>query len=458
MSRSKVENFSDIMSRSNILGEELEKQVAPMVIFQEEGIDPNSLGERSIPDERTGINFDLVDEKCENVFWVTHVTRGHFNKNFQKNLGELLFLKFHRPKTRCGIIIGKIPENYRPEYEIAYRLIWDAVYVIERKNGNWTYPPRKVSLPDETEIQVAHEIVEKQLERISNIRDIPKFMRFCSLPSLIGSSGSSLVQSTFERAASVKANDLTTEMIETVFKHLIEEWKGQGIEESELKTLNEGLTIDLLFKAIHDLLAYLAKNFPNYKISKLFKTRDWNGLLKLFPPYNQSSKFWDYYNPPEYLVQKVAEDAIVEFAEKVQEVIGCPIGFTLSTFLSDLGLNIRFKEDIGIRLRNGNNIVLQVKALSGGKGASGPKQAGYEAHRIAGLSFVTRWSYNRSSGEIVEKPLNKIVILDGYWKGPLEYPEKIFEYLFKFACVKGIFLIDQINSIKECLRRLLRSS
>jgi len=458
MDKKGVESFSRIMKHSNIVGIKLEKEVAPKVISQEERIDPSELKEKSIPDERNGIQYDLVDEKCKNVFWVTHVKRGHFNKNFQKNLGELLFLKTHFPKIKCGIVLGKIKENYRPEYEIAYRLLWDAVYVVELKNGEWVYASQKFE-PDETDKQVAREILNKQLENISKITNTPTFTRFCSFPSLIGSSGLSLTQSTFEKVSSLKLKEITPNLLKEVFEDLIEKWKKEGAEENELKTFADGLTIDLLFHAINGLLVYLSKKFPHYKISQLFKSNDWNGLLGLFPPLAQSSKFWDYYNPPEYLVERIVEDVSIEFAEKVQEIKGCPGGFPLSTFLSDLGLNIQFKEDIGIKLRNCKYIVIQVKALSGGKGASGPKQAGYEAHRIAGLSFATRWNYNKSLGQILEKPLNKIVVLDGYWKGPVEYnyPEKIFQYIYKFACVKGIFLIDQINQIKECLRELLKS-
>jgi hypothetical protein len=445
------------MSRSNVVGAKLASEVAPKIILQEEGLDPTALRKKRIPDLRTGIEFDLVDEKCANVFWVTHVTRGHFNKNFQKNVGELLFLKIHCPEARCGVVLGKIPGKYRPEYEMAYRLLWDAVYVVERKQGNWVYPSAEISVPDETSKQVASEIFQKQIAKIGRVADIPNRTRFCSLPSLIGSSGLSLVQSVFEKAISLGVKDLTTRIVGSVFEELIEEWKKQEIKDEELKSLVNGLTVDLIFESINGLLMFLSQNYAHYTISKVFQSRDWDRLLKLFPPYNQSSKFWDYYNPAEYLVEKTIRSVVDNHQDKVQKIKGCPLGFPLSTFLSDLGLNIRFKEDIGIELRGGKNIVVQVKALAGGKGASGPKQAGYEAHRMAGLSFVTRWGYNRSTGDIYEKSLDKVVVLDGYWKGPKDYPAKTFDYLYKFACVKDLFLIDEINQLKECLRQLLNS-
>lgn len=458
MNPSAGDNFSTIMSRSNIVGAKLASDVAPKIISQEEGIDPISLRKRRIPDLITGIEYDLVDEKCTNAYWVTHVTRGHFNKNFQKNVGELLFLKAQQPKIRCGVVIGKIPGKYRPEYEVAYRLLWDVVFVVERVGEKWVYPPSKVSVPDNADKQIAHDILQRQIKEITKIVNTPKHIRFCSLPALIGSSGLALTQSVFKKASSLNIKDLTSEIVGSVFEELTEKWKEQEVKEEDLKTLKNGLSINLLTESVNGLLTFLSQKYAHYTVSQLFQSRNWDMLMKLFPPYSQSSKHWDYYNPAEYLVQNIIHSVVKGQREKVRKVQGCPLGFPLSTFLSDLGLNIRFKEDIGIELFNGKIIVVQVKALAGGKGASGPKQAGYEGHRMAGLSFATRWEYNRSSGEISEKPLEKIVVLDGYWKGPMDYPAKTFDYLYKFARVKGVFLIDEVNQLKECLKGLVNLS
>lgn len=453
------DEFSEIMSRANVVGVKLASEVAPQIILQEEGLDPRSLNKIVIPDSVRGIEYDLVDEKCSNVFWVTHVTRGHFNKNFQKNVGELLFLKLHAPHARCGVVLGKIPQNYRPDYEIAYRLLWDAVYVVERVHGKWIYPARENFRPEDTAKQIAQEILLKQIERIKKINSnkIPQHLRFCSLPSFIGSSGFSLTQYVLEKVRDLRMGDLNLQLIEPIFNELIEKWVRAGVQQDELKTLDNGLTLELIFKSIKEYLEFLLEHYPHYKISRLFQARDWNGILNLFPPYKDSPKYWDYYNPTEFLVEGITRSVASSFPEKIERIQGCPVGFPLSTFFNDLGLNIRFKEDIGVVLRNGKMLVFQVKALSGARGASGPKQAGYEGHRMAGLSFATRWKYDKTSGEINEKPLEKIVVLDGYWKGPIKYPAKTFDYIYSFARARNIFLIDEVNQMIKCLSEFLES-
>jgi hypothetical protein len=173
------------------------------------------------------------------------------------------------------------------------------------------------------------------------------------------------------------------------------------------------------------------------------------------------AKYWDYYNPTAFLADRIIRETIKRInSPKVVKVIGYPRGYRVSSFLFNLGIKVgappnEYSEDMGIELSNGKTVVVQVKSLAGVKDGSGPKQSGYEAHRMAGLSFVTMWAYDKQNGEIIEKSVDKIVILDGYWKGPKNYPQKSLNFIHKFAHAKKIFFIDEVHGISSFIKELV---
>ena len=454
-------NFSAAVSRSNIIGAELQNEVAPRILEDEEGIDPNSLAERFIPNRLRGISYDRATKNASIVFWVFKAGPRLNKVAFQKHVGELIFLKKRKPRARCGMIlgVGDVRSSGIIEYEKAYRALWDVVYVIEKRGERWSYPPSEIHNVDQTTKDVAKEILRKHVRKRIPLQ---KYNRFCSLPALTGSSDIAVPAALLKKAHQLGVKNITPQLVYKTFNKLIYQCKNIGLKRNELKTLYRGLTHDLIYKAIVGDFEFLCENYPHYKISPIYQQRDWNAIMQILKigSGRGPAKYWDYYNPTAFLSETIVKETIRANNIAVEEVVGCPQGYRITSFLSDLGIGVgaapnEFSEDIGVKLRDGRIVVLQAKSLAGARGGSGPKQSGYEAHRMAGLSLSVMWSYDRHNGEIQEKPIDKVVVLDGYWKGPRRYPQKSLDFINRFAHAKKIFFVDEVKSLSDYLAKLL---
>jgi len=452
-------NFSGSVSRSNELGGELEKEVAPRILKDQEGLDPNAFSSAFIPDDDTGIEYDHVLGNGKVVFWVFKAGPRLNKTAFQKHLGELMFLKKHVPSSRCGMIlgIGDVVSSGLVDYIKAYQSLWDVVYLVERKTGQWTYSSALSAQVDQTIKDVSKEILRRHLNQSI---DLQQHDRFCSLPSLTGSSDIAVASRVFRRARDLAQKDLTKKLVSDCFRSLVKECEDLGIQSNELKSLEHGLTEDLIHFSIVDSIEFLCRDYPHYIICRPYVQRDWNRILEILKigTGRGPAKYWDYYNPTAYLAEKIFRKAIQEKRFPVKRFFGCPRGYRIPSFFGDLGIGVgarrQYSEDIGIELANGDVVVVQAKSLAGGRGGSGPKQSGYEAHRMAGLSLAVMWSYDVRKGEILRKPIKKIVVLDGYWKGPRAYPGKSIEFMHRFAHAEKIFFVDEVTQISNGIAEL----
>jgi len=434
-------DFSGIMSDSNLAGIKLEKQVVPKILEKEYGQIDAAKG--FLPNSDIGIQYDLVSPSLRQpgkVIWSTMVRQGHFNKNFQKNVGELLFLKKYFPKVESILVFGlyaaKASQIKRAtNYLKAYALLWDKVFIVKSPDP---LKYDKVTVQNDVK-NLASMVLNRELDKIRNVYSKRRYCeeRVISLPSISGFSEDCPCLASFILE---KKQWLTNFEVDSIKKFISEFSKKFKLQDGETKTLESGLTTDLIYDSIVHAFESLKTLSDGSKMRKIVETGDPDKFYKYMHGHGNPAKRWDYFNPSEALV-----------ALKLQRTFGkekvewSPTGIPVNTFLHEMGVfNRPWSWDVQVK---GNPpIFIEVKALSGYKGGSGPKQAGYEAHRVSCRGFLSRYSIDINKNEFQENKGKNIVILDGFWSGPAVYPHKNADFFIQIGGFENAFLIDHVES------------
>lgn len=440
-------DMTRVMEESNLTGNYLEKEILPVILASEFDVDPETLNDGMIPDRKTGIQYDAYAPDENDpwiVAWATQVKQGHFNKNFQKNLGELLFLKSNFPDAETIMVFGTYATNESSisraeDYLETYALFWDTVINVTRKEPI-EYEHIRSS---EKAREVGQNALEKELVQIQE-RDGYTENRAITLPAITGFADdyTSLAKLVLQR------DDWLDSFDEDWFLAELNDLQDEYELQDEFKRFDQGLTPSLVRDGLRESYYSLTNLSRGSKMRQLVEDGDLAEFYYQMFEHGNPAKRWDYFNPTEGTVyaildQKLNDNITIEWGSN---------GITSDGFVHQLDI-LSKKYEWDIRLNGETDIYIEVKSLSGGKGGSGPKQAGYEAHRVAGRSFLTR--YALQGDNVSEKDRHHIIVLDGYWRGPSSYETKSLDFFKQIAGFDGVYMIDDVDRMLDDIESLL---
>ncbi|MBV0924533.1 hypothetical protein KTS45_10015 [Halomicroarcula limicola] len=440
-------DMTRVMEESNLTGSHLEKEILPVILASEFDVDPETMNDGMIPDRETGIQYDAYAPNESDpwiVAWATQVKQGHFNKNFQKNLGELLFLKSHFPDATTVMVFGtyatKDSDVSRAEdYLETYSLFWDTVINVTQEEP---IEYKEVNPSDQAR-KAGQNALEKELDQIQSragyAGDKP-----ITLPAITGFADNytSLAKLVLQR------DDWLNNFDEDWFLAELDDLRDEYELHDVFKRFDHGLTPSLVRDGLREAYYSLTNLSRGSKMRQLVENGDLEEFYYEMFEHGNPAKRWDYFNPTEGTVyaildQKLDDDITIEWSSN---------GITSDGFVHQLGI-LSKKYEWDIKLNGETDIYIEVKSLSGGKGGSGPKQAGYEAHRVAGRSFLTR--YALKGDNVSEKDRHHIIVLDGYWRGPSSYENKSLDFFKQIAGFDGVYMIDDVDRMLNDIESLL---
>lgn len=440
--------------------------------------DISKCGKRFLPDRKLGSSYDFVfplNGNAKYCFWVTHLDKkmigerlqkGNTPKNLQRNIGELLLVKKTIPRIKTSVVLFDI-ENFSKYAEGIYALCWDFAFIVEDAilDSNILSEIRKLKeIGDIHTIKTFFNKLIKKI-RVLNIKSrigeinkekknlynkilekeirvsytIPPYREFESLPSIGGYA---------------KDDGIITSIVFNILKN--PNWKRNPFIDKEIlekinkiyKLTTVKLTMKKLLEwkglTINELLQSIEKAFKllpdSYKLKKAYMTQNFDKLIE----YLTYSKSWDLFNPLEYLLRYKLKNA--GFRVKFNETGD----LSVPSFLDDLKLGMYIEEDMEVV----PNIFFQVKTLS--TRIAGRKMAGYDVKRMSARAFFARWKVD--GGDIVQRNLKHVAMLDGSWIGPYKnphYPSKNFDFLHIIGGYNGIFLAHQWSLLFDFLENMV---
>jgi hypothetical protein len=303
------EDMTDVMVESNLTGNHLEKEILPVILASEFEVNPETMNDGMIPDRETGIQYDAYAPDENDpwiVAWATQVKQGHFNKNFQKNLGELLFLKSSFPDAQTVMLFGtystKDSDVSRAEdYLETYSLFWDTVINVTQEDPieyNFVSPSEKAR-------RIGQSALKKELNQIQ-AREGYSGDWDITLPAITGFADdyTSLAKLVLQR------DDWLDDFDEDWFFGELERLEDEYELQDVFKRFDKGLTPSLVRDGLREAYYSLTDLSRGSKMRQLVENGDLDEFYYEMFEHGNPAKRWDYFNPTEGTVYAILDQTL----------------------------------------------------------------------------------------------------------------------------------------------------